>query len=36
LKENEGKKKQLYDDWLKDRFLGFSHEWEARAMKAKL
>jgi dual specificity phosphatase 12 len=36
LKENEGKKQQLYDDWLKDRFLGFSHEWEARAMKAKL
>lgn len=36
LKENEGKKQQLYDDWLKDRFLGFSHEWEARANKAKL
>jgi dual specificity phosphatase 12 len=36
LQENEGKKQQLYDDWLRNRFLGFSHEWEARAMKAKL
>lgn len=36
LKENHGKQQQLYDDWLKDRFKGYSYEWEARVMKAKL
>lgn len=33
---NKTEKQQIYDDWAKDRFKGFSHEWEARVMKAKL
>jgi dual specificity phosphatase 12 len=35
-KGDEDEKRQLYDDWSRDRFKGFSHEWEVRAMKAKL
>jgi hypothetical protein len=32
-------RRRIYEAWLKDRFKGYSHEWEARAdaaTKAKL
>ena len=38
VRDNEGRR-DIYEGWLRDRFKGYSHEWEARAdaaMKAKL
>lgn len=35
VSDRRGKQK-LYEDWRRDRFKGFSHEWEARAARAKL
>lgn len=35
-KDEKTERQRVYDDWARDRFKGFAHEWEARAMKAKL
>lgn len=35
-KPNKAEMQHVYEDWARDRFKGFAHEWEARVMKAKL
>ena len=35
-KYDEGERRKVYEEWERGRFKGFAHEWEARAVKAKL